>query len=48
MAAILLWSATYPYAATYCGGYYGGYGYHYATPYYNSATGAYRVETNCL
>ena len=32
----------YPYAATYCGGYYyGGYGYHYATPYYNSATGAY-------
>jgi hypothetical protein len=32
----------YPYAATYCGGYYyGGYGYHHATPYYNSATGAY-------
>jgi hypothetical protein len=33
----------YPYPATYCGGYYygGGYGYHYATPYYNSATGAY-------
>lgn len=32
----------YPWAATYCGGYYyGGYGYHYATPYYNSATGAY-------
>src|SRR5438552_13123304 len=32
----------YPYAATYCGGYYyGGYGYHYATPDYNSATGAY-------
>src|SRR5436190_4355669 len=32
----------YPYAATYCGGYYyGGYGYHYATPCYDSATGAY-------
>src|SRR5437762_9968474 len=27
----------YLYAATYCGGYYyGWYGYHYATPYYNS------------
>jgi hypothetical protein len=31
----------YPWAATYCGGYYGGYGYHYGTPYYDSATGAY-------
>src|SRR6266403_707624 len=32
----------YPYPATYGGYYYGaGYGYHYATPYYNSATGAY-------
>jgi hypothetical protein len=31
----------YPYPATYCGAYWG-YGYHpYATPYYDSATGAY-------
>lgn len=30
----------YPYAATYCGAYYG-YGYHYGTPYYDYNTGAY-------
>src|SRR5437899_3384748 len=36
------YGAYYPYPATYGGYYYGaGYGYHYATPYYNSATGAY-------
>src|SRR5437762_3055158 len=36
------YGAYYPYPATYGGYYYGAsYGYHYATPYYNSATGAY-------
>ena len=30
----------YPYPATYCGAYYGGYGYHYGTPYYDYCHGS--------